>query len=156
MRAHRFQMYDEGPSVQVGIGHLPPAYPLHQITTPIALFDGTSDSLQDASLRHLPAVLAKYSVEGYEHLDFLWAESVHRKVWPLIVRLLNRVQIQPPQSRSDPSDLSLEKLRQLIHSDNKMSEEIEKFLFSENKLCSDMKVRRSRSNQRLLSPPSSD
>ena len=130
MRAKRFQMYDEGFSLQVGVGHLPPAYPLHQITTPLVLFDGTADSLQDVSLRTLPSVVAKYTVQGYEHLDFIWAESVGRKVWPLIVQLLNRLQV--------PDDISLQ-------NGQSSSIRFEKF-----------KRRNSSSVSRIPSPPLSD
>lgn len=112
-------MFDEGPTLQVAIGHLPPAYPLHQITTPIALFDGTLDTLQDESLRHLPAVVARYTVTGYEHLDFMWAESVGRKVWPLVLRLLNRLRVRNPvgktaDANSNPELMAL--LRELLAS----------------------------------------
>lgn len=130
MRAKRFQMYDEGFSLQVGVGHLPPAYPLHQITTPLVLFDGTADSLQDVSLRTLPSVVAKYTVQGYEHLDFIWAESVGRKVWPLVVQLLNRLQV--------PDNISLQ-------NGQSSSIRFEKF-----------KRRNSSSTSRIPSPPLSD
>lgn len=92
MRARRFQMFDESPSMKVGTGHLPPAYPLKQIKTPLILFEGTADSLQDLSLTHLPALVKNYTIEGYEHLDFMWADSVGNKVWPQIVNLLNQLQ----------------------------------------------------------------
>ena len=136
MRAKRFQMYDEGPSMEIGLGHLPPAYPLGQITTPIVLFDGTADSLHDASLRQLPAVVAKYTVQGYEHLDFLWAESLNRKVWPVIVSLLNRLEAEAVQNHS-ASDV-------LISSETPLQLHFQKF----NK--------RRNSKARFPSPPSSD
>ena len=91
MRSRRFQMFDESPSMKVGTGHLPPAYPLNQIKTPLILFEGTADSLQDSSLKHLPALVKNYTIEGYEHLDFMWADSVGRQVWPQIVNLLNQL-----------------------------------------------------------------
>lgn len=93
MRAKRFQMYDEGPSMKVASGHLPPAYPLHQIKTPLILFEGTSDSLKDSSLQHLPSLIERHTIEGYEHLDFMWAESVDQQVWPKIVDCLNKLKI---------------------------------------------------------------
>ena len=139
MRAKRFQMYDEGPSMQIGVGHLPPAYPLHQISSPIALFDGTADSLQDVSLRQLPAVVAKYSVQGYEHLDFLWAESVNRKVWPVIVDLLNRLQVSEFDNSIVPKEV-------LIENDSQFQVHFEKF----------KKRRSSKSKTRVPSPPLSD
>lgn len=91
--------------MEIGLGHLPPAYPLQQITTPIVLFDGSADSLHDPSLRQLPSVVAKYTVQGYEHLDFLWAESLSRKVWPVIVSLLNRLEADPAIIPAEPEEV---------------------------------------------------
>lgn len=112
--------------MEIGLGHLPPAYPLNQIITPIVLFDGTADSLHDPTLRQLPAIVAKYSVEGYEHLDFLWAESVGRKVWPVIVSLLNRLEASghtiPPETievlipKEAPLQLHFQKFHKRRHS----------------------------------------
>lgn len=93
MRAKRFQMFDEGPAMKVATGHLPPAYPLQQIKTPLVLFEGTSDSLHDSSLKHLPSLIGRHDIEGYEHLDFMWAESVGETVWPHIINYLNRLHV---------------------------------------------------------------
>jgi len=105
MRAGRFQMFDEGVSMAFAPGHVPPAYPLHQITAPLVLFEGTSDSLSDASLKSLPAVTTRVTIAEYEHLDFMWAESVGRKVWPHIVKLLDTPQ-KCPDLPSPPSENS--------------------------------------------------
>ncbi len=102
MRAKRFQMFDEGPSVKVGTGHLPPAYPLNQIKTPLVLFEGTCDSLQDASLKHLPSLVGRHCVHGYEHLDFMWAADVNEKVWPQIVDYLNQLKSVTVRKRTQP------------------------------------------------------
>lgn len=91
MRAKRFQMFDEGPTMKVGTGHLPPSYPLSQIKTPLVLFEGTSDSLQDSSLKHLPSLVGRHDIRGYEHLDFMWAADVNEKVWPEILKYLNQL-----------------------------------------------------------------
>ncbi len=129
-------MYDEGPSMEIGCGHLPPAYPLGQITAPVALFDGTSDSLHDTSLRQLPAVVAKYTVQGYEHLDFLWAESLSRKVWPVIVSLLNRLEADKTILSESTNDV-------LISAETPLQLNFQKF------------GKRRSSKIRLPSPPSS-
>lgn len=96
MRARRFQMFDEGPAMKVGTGHLPPAYPLAQIQTPLVLFEGTSDSLCDSSLKHLPSLVGRHDIEGYEHLDFMWAESVGEEVWPHVLKYLAQVRVNNP------------------------------------------------------------
>lgn len=88
-------MFDEGPAMKVGTGHLPPAYPLTQIQTPLVLFEGTADSLCDASLKHLPSLVGRHDIDGYEHLDFMWAQSVGERVWPLILKYLHQLQVNP-------------------------------------------------------------
>ena len=112
MRAKRFQMFDEGPAMKVASGHLPPEYPLKQIKTPLVLFEGTADSLQDASLKQLPSLVGKHFVEGYEHLDFIWAESVGEMVWPLIINYLNQLgnKEQFKKPLSPPTEISREDL----------------------------------------------
>ena len=77
--------------MKVSSGHLPPEYPLKQIKTPLILFEGTSDSLQDTSLKQLPALVESHFIAGYEHLDFMWAESVGETVWPLLINYLNQM-----------------------------------------------------------------
>ena len=111
-------MFDEGPAMKLGTGHLPPAYPLNQIQTPLILFEGTADSLYDASLKKLPSLAGRHDIDGYEHLDFMWAESVSEKVWPLIIKYLNRVKVNtrensrnnPPNPISPPPEISKEAL----------------------------------------------
>lgn len=84
-------MFDEGPAMKVSSGHLPPEYPLKQIKTPLVLFEGTADSLQDDSLKQLPSLVGSHFIIGYEHLDFMWAESVSERVWPLLINYLNQL-----------------------------------------------------------------
>lgn len=95
-------MFDEGPAMKVASGHLPPEYPLKQIKTPLVLFEGTSDSLQDSTLKNLPSLVGKYDIGGYEHLDFMWAESVGEKVWPILINHLNRLRVKNKEKDSKP------------------------------------------------------
>lgn len=100
-------MFDEGPTNKVASGHLPPAYPLNQIKTPLVLFEGTADSLQDPGLQQLPSLVGKHDIEGYEHLDFMWAESVGEKVWPQLIEHLNRLRNPVGKAPlSPPAELS--------------------------------------------------
>ncbi|ORZ02727.1 Alpha/Beta hydrolase protein [Syncephalastrum racemosum] len=103
IRTGMFQMYDEMPSrlpyhtSNVVMDHVPPKFPTKQITTPIAIFYGGSDSLVDfdvlsADLPH-PLAYVK-AVERWEHLDFLWAEGIEKVVFPDILKLLNH--FNPP------------------------------------------------------------
>jgi hypothetical protein len=112
MRAKRFQMFDEGPAMKMASGHLPPEYPLKQIKTPLVLFEGTADSLQDASLKQLPSLVGTHFVTGYEHLDFMWAENVSEKVWPLLINYLNHLGKKGKFKKplSPPTEISKEDL----------------------------------------------
>ncbi|KAI8987989.1 Alpha/Beta hydrolase protein [Mycotypha africana] len=92
----RFQMYDETPSllpystVNTVIDHLPARFPTRQITTPIAVFYGSNDTLVDFDIlqNDLPPLVYVKNVHGYEHMDFLWAKGLERKVYPDIIKLL--------------------------------------------------------------------
>ncbi|GAA5796078.1 hypothetical protein HPULCUR_001447 [Helicostylum pulchrum] len=87
----RFQMYDEGSSFFTQtVDHLPPKFPIKQITTPIAVFYGSDDTLVDFDvlkneLSHLAYVK---NVHGWEHMDFLWASNLEKMVFPDILMLL--------------------------------------------------------------------
>lgn len=121
MRAKKFQMFDEGPALKVGTGHLPPVYPLSQIQVPMVLFEGTADTLQDSSLKHLPSLVGKHCINGYEHLDFMFAKTVDEHVWPLIIKYLNQLKssvkqtepLSPPPEMS--KDLLMEAFREFLN-----------------------------------------
>ncbi|KAL0077059.1 Alpha/Beta hydrolase protein [Phycomyces blakesleeanus] len=98
IRVGRFQMYDEMPSrlpyhtVNAVMDHVPPKFPTNQITTPIAIFYGRSDSLVDFNVlaADLPSPLVYVkSIKSWEHLDFLWAEDIEAIVYPDILRLID-------------------------------------------------------------------
>ncbi|KAI9305964.1 Alpha/Beta hydrolase protein [Cunninghamella echinulata] len=98
IRTGQFQMFDEMPSrlpfkrSSVVTDHVPPKFPTKQITTPIALFYGKSDSL--VSIEELSADLPQplayvKSIKKWEHLDFLWAKQIDSIVFPDILALLH-------------------------------------------------------------------
>ncbi|CAO0791244.1 unnamed protein product [Mucor circinelloides] len=99
----RFQMYDETPSllpwstVNTVIDHLPPKFPTKQITTPIAIFYGSADTLVDFDIlkSNLPPLSYVKNIHGWEHMDFLWAHGLERKVYPDILRLLEHFNSPP-------------------------------------------------------------
>lgn len=70
-------------------------YPTENITTPIVLIHGDSDSLfaLDSFLEHLPSV-TRFELEGYEHLDVIWGKNVHVDVIPKVLAIL-RSQVRP-------------------------------------------------------------
>ncbi|KAF9228355.1 alpha/beta-hydrolase [Gyrodon lividus] len=93
MREAAFQMYDDDVSAAGslhGRGHRPARFPTRNITTPVLLVYGAIDSLVDidAMLRELPAHTRVRRLEGYEHLDILWGQNVHREVIPEVVNAL--------------------------------------------------------------------
>ncbi|KAF8975916.1 cholesterol esterase [Entomortierella lignicola] len=94
IRTQHFQMYDD---VQPGVpylssnrSHCTHPFPTRQISTPIAIFYGGNDSLVNADclLSDLPEVVGLWKVPEYEHLDFLWADCLHKNVYPHIMELL--------------------------------------------------------------------
>ncbi|KAI8637717.1 Alpha/Beta hydrolase protein [Parasitella parasitica] len=102
----RFQMYDETPSilpwstVNTVIDHLPPKFPTKQITTPIAIFYGSADTLVDFDIlkSNLPPLPYVKSIHGWEHMDFLWARGLERKVYPDILELLEHFNCPSPHT----------------------------------------------------------
>lgn len=89
-------MYDETRSVlpyrtiNTVIDHLPPKFPLKLIATPIAIIYGSDDTLIDFDIlqTELPPLAYVKSIHGWEHMDFLWAHGLEKKVYPDIVKLL--------------------------------------------------------------------
>eukprot|EP00871_Galdieria_phlegrea_P003419 jgi/Galph1/4078/GphlegSOOS_G2713.1 len=89
----RFQMYDDQDAVtkRKYPGHLPPLYPVNQIKCPVALFFGGSDPLPDTEwlLQEISDPVYIHCQEEYEHLDFQWAVSAPKVVYPKVVELLS-------------------------------------------------------------------
>jgi hypothetical protein len=83
IRNGTFQMYDDeapNPITSNRSKYYKVAkFPTKNIKTPIVLVYGGSDSLVDIKvmLKELPAHTIAKEIPHYEHLDFLWAESVH-------------------------------------------------------------------------------
>ncbi|KAI0778100.1 triacylglycerol lipase [Trametes elegans] len=110
MRNAKFQMYDDDvqrvvlalarrPPRPAGVSAYAPArFPTRNIVSPIVLLYGDRDSLVDidAMLHELPkrSVLAR-RLHGYEHLDVIWGENVHRDVIPHVVDALRDYAVQP-------------------------------------------------------------
>ncbi|OAL51601.1 alpha/beta-hydrolase [Pyrenochaeta sp. DS3sAY3a] len=83
-----FQMYDDeapNPIVSNRSKYYKVAkFPTKNIKTPIVLVYGGSDSLVDIKvmLKELPRHTIAKEIPHYEHLDFLWAQSVDELVFP--------------------------------------------------------------------------
>ncbi|KAI8368153.1 Alpha/Beta hydrolase protein [Radiomyces spectabilis] len=102
IRTGRFQMYDEVPSripyhsPNVVRDHIPPKFPTKQISTPIAVFYGNSDSLVqfDVLVADLPPLAYVKAIESWEHLDFLWGKDIEHLLYPDILKLLRHFNAQ--------------------------------------------------------------
>lgn len=89
-----FQMYDdEAPSPLSNRSkyYKVAKFPTKNIKTPIVLVYGGSDSLVDIKvmLRELPRHTVAKEIPHYEHLDFLWAQSVDKLVFPHVFEALD-------------------------------------------------------------------
>jgi lysosomal acid lipase/cholesteryl ester hydrolase len=91
-----FQMYDdESPSPITSNRskyYKVAKFPTRNIKTPIVLVYGGSDSLVDINvmLRELPRHTVAKEIPHYEHLDFLWAQSVDVLVFPHVFEALEK------------------------------------------------------------------
>ncbi|EUC40950.1 hypothetical protein COCMIDRAFT_107493 [Bipolaris oryzae ATCC 44560] len=96
IRNGTFQMYDDDDSNPI-ISNRSKYYkvakfPTKNIKTPIVLVYGGSDSLVDINimLKELPSHTIAKEISHYEHLDFLWAESVNTLVFPHVFEYLEK------------------------------------------------------------------
>jgi lysosomal acid lipase/cholesteryl ester hydrolase len=91
-----FQMYDdEAPSPITSNRskyYKVAKFPTRNIKTPIVLVWGGSDSLVDINvmLKELPRHTIAKEIPHYEHLDFLWASSVDKLVFPHVFEALDK------------------------------------------------------------------
>lgn len=90
-----FQMYDdEAPSPLSNRSkyYKVAKFPTRNIKTPIVLVYGGSDSLVDINimLKELPRHTIAKEIPHYEHLDFLWAQSVDQLVFPHVFEALDK------------------------------------------------------------------
>ncbi|XP_059046715.1 gastric triacylglycerol lipase-like [Achroia grisella] len=93
----RFQQFDFGPDgnmKQYGTS-LPPEYPVHKITLPIALFSAQNDWLSsDVDVTNLYVQIANpiehyvVPLKEFNHIDFLWAVDAPKLVYEKLLQLL--------------------------------------------------------------------
>ncbi|PSN72531.1 alpha/beta-hydrolase [Corynespora cassiicola Philippines] len=78
-------------------------FPTKNIKTPIVLVYGGSDSLVDINvmLKELPKHTVAKEISHYEHLDFLWAQTVDQLVFPHVFDALDDY-AKPDGSSSSP------------------------------------------------------
>jgi lysosomal acid lipase/cholesteryl ester hydrolase len=110
IRNETFQMYDDEvtspTSFSTSKQHYKVAkYPTRNIRTPIVLLYGGSDSLVDIKvmLRELPKHTIAKGIQKYEHLDFMWANDVHKLVFPSVFEALSDYGLPSDSKRDDAS-----------------------------------------------------
>eukprot|EP01012_Entosiphon_sulcatum_P020345 TRINITY_DN25319_c0_g1_i1.p1 TRINITY_DN25319_c0_g1~~TRINITY_DN25319_c0_g1_i1.p1 ORF type:complete len:464 (+),score=72.89 TRINITY_DN25319_c0_g1_i1:31-1422(+) len=104
LRSKRFAMFED----DYNSSHLSPAYPLRQISCPVALFYGGADNLPDIDfLRANLKPVFMCEVPGYEHLDFLWAHNANEKVYGKVLELIGQHSHPAAGSWENLSDLAL-------------------------------------------------
>lgn len=96
----RFQMYDDAQYARAASyrPYRTPAYHLSNMTCPVALFYGGSDTLPNfkSLLDDLDPVYVRKE-EDFEHLCFMWGKNCHTTIFPDVVRLLR---LYDPTARS--------------------------------------------------------
>ncbi|KZV77036.1 triacylglycerol lipase [Peniophora sp. CONT] len=93
MRHGRFLMYDDDAYGSRGRSYCPVRFPTRNIATHIVLMYGDTDSLVDIDVMRasLPDHnVAVHRLHGYEHLDVLWGENVHKDVFPGVLESLRK------------------------------------------------------------------
>lgn len=80
-------------------------FPTRNIKTPIVLVWGGSDSLVDIDvmLKELPRHTVAKEIPHYEHLDFLWASSVDKLVFPHVFEALDKHATTAPSAAPNRS-----------------------------------------------------
>ncbi|OJJ48377.1 hypothetical protein ASPZODRAFT_165264 [Penicilliopsis zonata CBS 506.65] len=88
IRNKNFQFFDDEVYAPFSLGvserfYKPVKYPTRNIKTPIVMLYGENDSLVDIDvmLQSLPRETIAKPIPKYEHLDFLWAKDVDKKVF---------------------------------------------------------------------------
>ncbi|EPS39670.1 hypothetical protein H072_6519 [Dactylellina haptotyla CBS 200.50] len=96
IRNKKFQMYDDDVQSPVGWGYgrsyyKPAKFPTKNISAPVVLVYGGSDSLVDIEvmMKELPDHTIAKEIKHYEHLDFLWGEETDTLVIPHVLEALN-------------------------------------------------------------------
>ena len=67
-------------------------YHVSEITCPIAVFAGSEDHLIDPLYiqnNNASCCILTHIEKGYEHLDMIWADSAHEKIFPRIIEVID-------------------------------------------------------------------
>jgi len=98
VRVSDFEMFNWG-DAKKNMQHYnqstPPAYPIKNITLPVAFFYGGQDWLADPQdcavlLSDLPHVVYDNFQESYAHMDFVWGLDAHQLIYPNVTLLAQK------------------------------------------------------------------
>lgn len=100
IRSGRFHMFDdelESPFTETKYFYRVASFPTQNITTPIMLVYGKTDSLVDIDvmLSELPEGTVAFGVPEHEHLDMIWGDDVDTLVFPHVFRALSKFSDAP-------------------------------------------------------------
>ncbi|KAL4239771.1 hypothetical protein ACF0H5_000574 [Mactra antiquata] len=95
VQSDKFQRFDYGPKMNMEKYNqtTPPEFYLKNVKTPTVVYSGTADWLvvpEDANrtVSELPNVVEHIVIDGWEHLDFIWALHAPSKCYNHVVELL--------------------------------------------------------------------
>jgi len=100
----RFQMFDDtlkicSSNADTYYTNSVPCYPLSRISCPVVCFYGGRDTISDINglLEELPKHTESFKEDNYEHLDFLFASDVNKKIFPQILESLEKYTPPPKE-----------------------------------------------------------
>lgn len=92
-----FRRYDYGQNENLNIygSLLPPAYSLENITTPVIMFYSNNDWISnntdvETMIEKLRKVISAIIIDGYSHLDFIFASNVKLMVYSKVLGLIRK------------------------------------------------------------------
>ena len=89
-----FRKYDYGLVWNLKKYHTttPPKYNFDTVNTPTVIISGSHDWLSTPedvkwTAEHLPNVVKKIEIPGYNHIDFVWAKSARKEIYEKIIKI---------------------------------------------------------------------
>lgn len=97
LRSGEFRRYDYGQNENLNIygSLLPPDYIVENITTPVMLFYSNNDWISNNTdvemlIEKLPNVLSSIIIDGYSHLDYIFASNAKLTVYAKLLALIRK------------------------------------------------------------------
>lgn len=92
---YRRYNFEQNENINVYGSLLPPEYLLENITTPVILFYSNNDWISNNTdiemmIEKLPKVISTNVIDGYSHLDFIFANNVKSMIYSKLVGLIKK------------------------------------------------------------------